>query len=76
MPPTRIAGYVRDGLDREVTHGKVQLCQEWVTFRCQGERHVFTASRLLSRWQRDGMLSKGRDKIVLRSPEHLLRYAA
>ena len=37
---------------------------------------VFTASRLLSEWQRKGMLSKGRNKILLRSPELLLQYAA
>ena len=34
---------------------------------------LFTASRLLNRWQRAGVLSKGRGKIVLRSPELLLR---
>lgn len=33
----------------------------------------FTTSRLLSEWQRRGMLLKGRGKIVLRSPELLLR---
>lgn len=37
---------------------------------------VFTASRLLSEWQRKGMLAKGRNKILLRSPELLLQYAA
>jgi CRP-like cAMP-binding protein len=37
---------------------------------------LFTASRLLSEWQRRGMLLKSRGKILLRSPELLLRYAA
>lgn len=37
---------------------------------------LFTASRLLSQWQRGGMLTKSRGKIVLRSPELLLRRAA
>lgn len=35
---------------------------------------LFTASRLLNEWQRAGMLSKGRGKILLRSPERLLRH--
>jgi len=37
---------------------------------------LFTASRLLSQWQRGGMLLKSRGKILLRSPELLLRHAA
>jgi len=36
----------------------------------------FTASRLLSEWQRRGMVQKGRGKILLRSPELLLRRPA
>jgi CRP-like cAMP-binding protein len=34
----------------------------------------FTASRLLNEWQRDGILLKSRGKILLRSPELLLRH--
>jgi len=34
----------------------------------------FTASRLLNQWQRRGMLLKGRGKILVRSPELLLRH--
>jgi CRP-like cAMP-binding protein len=37
---------------------------------------LFTASRLISEWQRGGMLRKSRGKILLRSPERLLRYEA
>ena len=37
---------------------------------------LFTASRLLSQWQRRGMLRKSRGKILLLSPERLLRHAA
>jgi CRP-like cAMP-binding protein len=33
---------------------------------------TFTASRLLSDWQRSGMLVKSRGKVLLRHPEHLL----
>jgi CRP-like cAMP-binding protein len=38
------------------------------------EAHVthFTASRLMSQWQRDGVLVKKRGKVVLPSPERLL----
>ena len=32
----------------------------------------FTVSRFLSQWQRDGILSKGRGKIILRRPELLV----
>jgi CRP-like cAMP-binding protein len=37
---------------------------------------LFTASRLISEWQRGGMLRKSRGKIVLRSPKRLLQYEA
>jgi len=33
---------------------------------------IFTASRLLNEWQRKGILTKSRGKIVLRSPEALI----
>ena len=36
---------------------------------------LFTASRLLSQWQRAGLLLKGRGKILLRSSDPLLEHA-
>ena len=33
----------------------------------------FTASRTLAEWQRQGILRKGRGKILLHSPERLLQ---
>jgi CRP-like cAMP-binding protein len=36
---------------------------------------IFTVSRLLSEWQRKGLLAKSRGKIVIRSPEALARSA-
>ena len=36
---------------------------------------LFTVSRLISEWHRTGLLLKGRGKILLRSPEGLLRHA-
>ena len=32
----------------------------------------FTVSRILSRWQREGILRKGRGRVILRQPEQLL----
>ena len=37
---------------------------------------LFTASRLLSEWQRNGMVVKNRGKVLLRSPEQLLSQGA
>jgi CRP/FNR family transcriptional regulator, nitrogen oxide reductase regulator len=37
---------------------------------------IFTVSRLLSEWQRKGMLIKRRGKIILRLPEDLIRSAS
>jgi CRP-like cAMP-binding protein len=41
------------------------------------EAHIslFTASRLLSAWQRQGILEKRRGKILLRFPSRLLRHS-
>lgn len=36
---------------------------------------IFTVSRLLSEWQRRGLLIKGRGKVVIHSPEALVRAA-
>lgn len=36
---------------------------------------IFTVSRLLSKWQRTGLLVKSRGRVVLRSPEELIRRA-
>jgi CRP/FNR family transcriptional regulator, nitrogen oxide reductase regulator len=37
---------------------------------------LFTVSRFLSQWQRQGVVRKGRGKILLRSPERLFVHAA
>lgn len=46
----------------------------------QSSTTIFTVSRLLSDWRRQGLLTKGRGRIVVRSPEDILhragRYAA
>ena len=37
---------------------------------------IFTVSRLLSKWQREGVLVKSRGRVVVRSPEELVRNVA
>ncbi len=37
---------------------------------------LFTASRLLSEWQRNGIVVKNRGKVLLRSPEQLLSHSS
>lgn len=39
----------------------------------QSSMTIFTVSRLLSDWRRQGLLAKGRGRIIVRSPEALLR---
>jgi CRP-like cAMP-binding protein len=39
----------------------------------QGGITIFTVSRLLSDWRRRGLLTKSRGRIIVRSPEDLLR---
>ena len=53
---------VRGGLELEITNEQLANAAN-IT--------VFTASRLLSQWQKDGAVVKGRGKILLRSAERL-----
>ena len=34
---------------------------------------IFTVSRLMVEWEKKGLLTKGRGKVVLRLPEELIR---
>jgi len=59
--------------------GMGQRVEEGVTLDIRNEElaneaniTIFTASRLLNEWQRKGILTKSRGKIVLRSPEALM----
>jgi CRP-like cAMP-binding protein len=54
---------VPDGIELEITNEELANAAN-VT--------PFTASRLLSEWQRDGAVRKRRGSIVLRSPQRLL----
>lgn len=41
----------------------------------QSNMTIFTVSRLLSYWRRQGLLTKGRGRIIVRSPEDILQCA-
>lgn len=58
------------GIGQKVPHG-VELDVTNEELANAANVTVFTASRLLSEWQRNGALVKSRGKILLRSPERL-----
>lgn len=57
-----IGNRVPEGLELEITNEQLA---------CAANVTLFTASRLLSDWQRKGVISKKRGKILLRSPHRL-----
>lgn len=63
------------GMGREVAGG-IELDIKNEELANEANVTPFTASRLLSEWQRGGMLVKNRGKILLRSPEKLLSHVA
>ena len=63
----RIGRRVSDGIELDVTNEELANTAN-VT--------LFTASRLLSEWQRSGDVLKSRGKLLLRCPERFLRRAA
>ncbi|MGA8491363.1 MAG: Crp/Fnr family transcriptional regulator [Terriglobales bacterium] len=63
------------GIGREVPGG-IQLEVTNEDLANEANVTVFTASRLLSEWQRNGAILKSRGKILLRSPERLSLRAA
>ena len=76
--PERLA-YVLLSLARGIGHkveGGIELKIRNEELANEANVTLFTASRLLSEWERDGMLLKSRGKILLLSPELLLRHAA
>jgi CRP-like cAMP-binding protein len=62
------------GIGRNVTGG-IELKIRNEELANEANVTPFTASRLLNEWKRDGMLVKGRGKILLRAPEMLLQHA-
>jgi CRP-like cAMP-binding protein len=59
-----------NGMGQRVTGG-VELNIRNEELANEANITIFTASRLLNEWQRKGILTKSRGKIVLRSPETL-----
>jgi CRP-like cAMP-binding protein len=61
------------GIGRQVPGG-VELDVNNEELANEANVTLFTASRLLSEWQRNGMVVKSRGKVLLRSPERLLSH--
>jgi CRP-like cAMP-binding protein len=67
---------VLDGLAREMGQRVVEGIELNVSneeLANEANVTIFTVSRLLNDWQRKGLLVKGRGRVVLRSPEKLVR---
>ena len=58
---------VSDGLELDVTNEELAY---------SSNVNLFTVSRYMSQWQRQGVMRKSRGKILLLSPERLLVHAA
>ena len=76
--PQRVAqvlGYLAKEMGQRVSGG-VELCIRNEELAHEANVTIFTVSRLMGEWQRRGLLTKGRGKVVVRSPEELLRIEA
>jgi CRP/FNR family transcriptional regulator, nitrogen oxide reductase regulator len=67
-----VLGAMAGGMGHKVEEG-VELAVRNEDLADEANVTVFTASRFLNEWQREGILVKTRGKIVLRSPQALLR---
>ena len=54
----------------------VELCVRNEELANEANMTVFTVSRLMGEWQRQGLLVKSRGKVVLRMPEKLTHMEA
>jgi CRP-like cAMP-binding protein len=73
--PQRLAqvlAHLSDGIGKKVAGG-VELDVRNEELASEAHISLFTTSRLLSAWQRQGILEKRRGKILLRFPARLLR---
>jgi CRP/FNR family transcriptional regulator, nitrogen oxide reductase regulator len=70
-----VLGAMAEGIGQEVKDG-IELNVRNEDLAIEANVTVFTASRLLNEWQRQDLLVKTRGKIVVRSPEDLLRRAS
>ncbi len=69
----RVLANLVDGIGQKVPGG-VELDVRNEELANEANISLFTASRLISAWQREGILEKRRGKILLRFPGRLLRY--
>ena len=67
----QVLGNLASGLGRQVADG-IELDIRNEELASEANITIFTTSRLLNEWQRKGILTKGRVKILLRSPEALM----
>lgn len=68
----RVLANLADGIGHKIPEG-VELDIRNEELANEANISVFTASRLLSAWQREGILSKRRGKVLLRFPNRLWR---
>ena len=67
----QVLGNLAVGLGQQVADG-VELHIRNEELANEANITIFTASRLLNEWQRKGILTKSRGKVVVRSPEALM----
>lgn len=67
-----VLGDLATGIGHKVDEG-VEVSVRNEELASEANVTIFTASRLLSEWQRNGVLVKGRGKVILRSTKDLLR---
>jgi CRP/FNR family transcriptional regulator, nitrogen oxide reductase regulator len=70
-----VLGSMAEGIGHQVEDG-IELNVRNEDLANEANVTVFTTSRLLNEWQREQLLVKSRGKIVLRSPQDLLRRAS
>ena len=68
----RVLGNLATGFGRETPAG-IELDVRNEELANEANVTMFTASRFLNEWERMGILEKSRGKVLLRSPEQLLR---
>jgi CRP/FNR family transcriptional regulator, nitrogen oxide reductase regulator len=76
--PQRLAwvlGYLAKDMGERVSGG-VELDVRNEELAHEANVTIFTVSRLMGEWQRKGLLTKSRGKVVLRQPEELIRLRA
>jgi CRP-like cAMP-binding protein len=68
----RVLGSLAKGMGQKVAGG-IELHVTNEKLANQANVTIFTVSRLLSEWHRKGLLMKGRGRVILHSPDELVR---